>query len=96
METNPQDPSSEMQGVSQNAIEQFIETEALQEMLDKVPEMSRKVFNLFAIDGYSHNEIAKLLGISSGTSKWHVSHARKSLKSSIERFMVHDVIKNDQ
>ena len=49
--------------------------------LNKVPEMSRKVFNLFAIDGYSHKEIAAMLNMSEGTTKWHVSTAREKLKS---------------
>jgi RNA polymerase sigma-70 factor (ECF subfamily) len=50
-----------------------------------VPEASRKVFNLFAIDGYSHEEIAGMLSISIGTSKWHVSHARQLLQEAIAR-----------
>jgi RNA polymerase sigma-70 factor (ECF subfamily) len=60
-----------------------MESEALAALLDRVPDMSRKVFNLFAIDGYSHAEIATLLGISDGTSKWHVSHARRVLQQAI-------------
>ncbi len=60
-----------------------MEAEAFAELLKRVPEMSRRVFNLFAIDGYSHAEIAEQLGISSGTSKWHVSHARQTLQSAI-------------
>lgn len=49
------------------------------ELLQKVPPSSRTVFNLFAIEGYSHKEISKTLGISEGTSKWHLSNARKVL-----------------
>ena len=45
----------------------------------KVPKASRTVFNLFAIEGYSHKEICMELGISEGTSKWHLSNARKKL-----------------
>jgi RNA polymerase sigma-70 factor (ECF subfamily) len=50
--------------------------------------MSRKVFNLFAIDGYSHQEISAMLKISEGTSKWHVSFARQQLKS-----MIHELLR---
>ncbi len=57
-----------------------MEADAFATLLERVPEMSRKVFNLFAIDGYAHQEIADLLGISTGTSKWHVSHARQVLQ----------------
>jgi RNA polymerase sigma factor (sigma-70 family) len=60
-----------------------VATEELEKMLQKVPEVSRRVFNLFAIDGYSHKEIAALLHITEGTSKWHVSSARQILKQQL-------------
>lgn len=44
-----------------------------------LPKASRTVFNMFAIEGYSHKEISVELNISTGTSKWHVSNARKLL-----------------
>ncbi len=62
---------------------QHMEAEAFAALLQRVPDMSRQVFNLFAIDGYPHAEIATMLNISEGTSKWHVSHARKVLQGSI-------------
>jgi RNA polymerase sigma factor (sigma-70 family) len=60
-----------------------MEAEEFAELLTSVPDMSRQVFNLFAIDGYAHAEIAAMLNISEGTSKWHVSHARKVLQQAI-------------
>ena len=42
------------------------------------------VFNLYVIEGYSHKEIGNLLGISEGTSKWHLSEARKQLQQKIK------------
>jgi RNA polymerase sigma factor (sigma-70 family) len=60
-----------------------MEAEAFAELLLRLPPMSRNVFNLFAIDGFAHAEIAQLLGISEGTSKWHVSHARSILQQAI-------------
>ncbi|MBK8969058.1 MAG: hypothetical protein IPM36_20765 [Lewinellaceae bacterium] len=42
------------------------------------------MFNLFALDGYSHAEISSMLDISEGTSKWHVSFARGQLRSWIK------------
>ena len=61
----------------------------LRQMLEQLPDMTRTVFNLFAIEGYKHSEIAEAFSISEGTSKWHVSEARKRLqemfkKSSLE------------
>ena len=39
---------------------------------------------MYALDGFKHREIADYLGISEGTSKWHVSDARKKLKAMLE------------
>ncbi|MEY3243414.1 MAG: hypothetical protein RIR11_4853 [Bacteroidota bacterium] len=52
----------------------------IERMLNRLPPVTRQVFNLFALDGFSHNEIGNLLGISDGTSKWHVNSARTQLK----------------
>ena len=52
--------------------------------INLLPEATKKVFNLFAIDGYSHKEIGEMLMISEGTSKWHVNAARQKLKEYIE------------
>lgn len=41
------------------------------------------VFNLYAIEGFKHQEIAKMLGISEGTSKSQLSHARRILQQQI-------------
>jgi RNA polymerase sigma factor (sigma-70 family) len=54
------------------------------EQIERLPEASKKVFNLFAIDGYSHKEIGEMLNISEGTSKWHLNSARQKLKEYIE------------
>ena len=52
--------------------------------INLLPEATKKVFNLFAIDGYSHKEIGEMLMISEGTSKWHLNAARQKLKEYIE------------
>jgi len=61
-----------------------IEAEELFSILKHLPEVTRKVFNLFAIDGFKHEEISTMLGISTGTSKWHVNEARRQLKIILE------------
>jgi RNA polymerase sigma factor (sigma-70 family) len=48
-----------------------------------LPPMTLKVFNLYAIDGFMHNEIARMLGISEGTSMWHYSDAKKRIRQMI-------------
>lgn len=61
-----------------------IDVEKLYRMIDKLPPMSKTVFNLYAIDGYSHKEISDKLNISVGTSKWHVSFARQHLREMLD------------
>lgn len=46
----------------------------------ELPEMNRTVFNLYVIDGYKHEEIAQMLGISENTSKVHLHRAKNKLK----------------
>jgi RNA polymerase sigma-70 factor (ECF subfamily) len=52
-------------------------------MVQKLPQAYRTVFNLFAIDGYSHEEIAEMLHINPGTSKSNLHKARQKLKQMI-------------
>lgn len=73
----------EADGVDVNDYLKHMETEAFADLLTRLPTMSRTVFNLFAIDGFSHAEIAGMLGLSEGTTKWHVSHARAVLRKAI-------------
>lgn len=49
--------------------------------LKKLPEGARAIFNLYAIEGYSHKEISKRLQISEGTSKSQFSRAKILLKN---------------
>lgn len=51
--------------------------------LDQLPPSSAEVFRQYAIEGFKHKEIARNLGISEGTSKWHLSAAREKLKQLI-------------
>lgn len=54
-------------------------------MVNQLPDGYRTVFNLYAIEGYNHAEIADLLGISEGTSKSQLSRARAILQASIAK-----------
>lgn len=60
----------------------------LMKMIQAMPEGYKVVFNLFAIEGYSHQEIAKQLGISENTSKSQYSRARAYLRERIEKINV--------
>lgn len=52
--------------------------------VNRLPEGARLVFNLFALEGYSHREIAEKLNISEGTSKSQYSRARQLLQLWVE------------
>ncbi len=59
---------------------QNLAVEAIFENIQQLPVATRTAFSMYAIEGFTHKEIAKKLNISQGTSKWHLSEARKKLK----------------
>lgn len=68
-----------------NEAESDMGYENLMKLVRQLPEISGRVFNLYVIDGYNHKEIGDMLGISEGTSKWHLSTARKVLREKLEK-----------
>jgi RNA polymerase sigma factor (sigma-70 family) len=69
----------EQPGVDNEAIAKLSGDELLG-IIRQLPLTTRTVFNLYVVDGYSHREIAALLSISEGTSRWHLNDARRQLK----------------
>lgn len=59
--------------------------EDLMKLVQKLPDGYKVVFNLFAIEGYSHKEIADLLGVTENTSKSQYSRARAYLRAQLEK-----------
>ena len=57
-----------------------LEAEDLLNLIQELPAGYRAVFNMYAIDGYSHKEIAEALGITEGTSKSQLNRARAHLQ----------------
>ena len=55
----------------------------IQACIDDLPNGYKLVFNMYAIEGYKHNEIASLLDISEGTSKSQLHKAKKMLQEKI-------------
>lgn len=66
-----------------------LDAEEVEQLLHRLPPTTRQVFNLFAMDGYSHKDIGQLLGITEGTSKWHVAEARKQLTAWLQAYRPH-------
>lgn len=60
-----------------------LEAEDLMRMIQELPVGYRTVFNLYAIEGFSHQEIAETMGISEGTSKSQLSRARTLLQKQL-------------
>ncbi len=60
-----------------------IDVDHILAVISRLPPMDKQVFNMFAIDGYTHKEIAEQLDISVSTSKWHVLEARRKIKESL-------------
>lgn len=61
----------------------FLEEAQLLAFINQLPEGSRMVFNLFAVEGYSHSEIARMLQITESTSRVQVTRARKLLQGKL-------------
>jgi RNA polymerase sigma factor (sigma-70 family) len=57
----------------------------LMKIIQSIPDGYRVVFNMFAIEGYSHKEIAETLGVSENTSKSQYSRARALLREKLEQ-----------
>ncbi|MGB5942240.1 MAG: sigma-70 family RNA polymerase sigma factor [Leeuwenhoekiella sp.] len=79
--------------VNEQAIEQVeieldedkVTLDFLLKIVQELPDRYRLVFNLYALDGFSHREIAEMLTISEGTSKSNLARARLILKERIEQ-----------
>lgn len=54
--------------------------------IQELPDRYRMVFNLYALDGYSHKEIAEMLNITTGTTKSNLARARLILKEKITNY----------
>lgn len=61
-----------------------LDKEELMTLIDELPDGYRTVFNMYAIEGYKHQEIAVMLNISESTSKTQLLRARKLLQTKIE------------
>ena len=83
------DEVKEENGLQYDEIVDTISADDLVKIIQELSPQYRVVFNLYAIEGYSHKEIGQMLGISEGTSKSNLSRARTILQQKVkERFTV--------
>jgi RNA polymerase sigma-70 factor (ECF subfamily) len=73
-----------------------INVDQIYAFIAELPPASRQVFNLYYIDGYLHREIATMLNITEGTSKWHLNAARERLKEMIRNENPEKITINEQ
>ena len=67
-----------------NAALEQMGAEEIMNLIKKLPPATHAVFVLYAVEGYNHREISERLNISEGTSKWHLSEARKTLQMQLQ------------
>jgi len=75
-----------------------MEAKDLLKMISELPSGYRTIFNLYAIEGYAHKEIAQLLGINENTSKSQLSRARMHLQKKLlatEQILENQKFNND-
>jgi RNA polymerase sigma-70 factor, ECF subfamily len=71
-----------------------IESKDLLKMVQALPTNTAMVFNMYVMEGFTHEQIANTLGISIGTSKWHLNNARTILKEKIKNTNQYENRKN--
>lgn len=69
-------------GIDPEAVSR-LKVQELLGFIRELPAATQAVFNLYVMEGYTHREIASLLQISEGTSKWHLAEAKKRLQQKI-------------
>ena len=72
--------------VSQEEIFEKLSSEDLLKFVQGLPPRYRMVFNMYAIEGYSHKEIAETMEITVGTSKSNLSRARDILQKKVKQY----------
>ena len=82
------DYKENIETVEVSAIEKLSADEILK-CISELPKGYQLVFNMYAIEGYSHAEIAKLLNIKEGTSRSQFAHARQLLQYKIQKLEIH-------
>lgn len=80
-------------GVSDDVLDK-VSVKEIQKIISQLPRATAVVFNLFVYEGFTHKQIGEALNISEGTSKWHVSEGRKTLKGKLDNLLYPEVKNN--
>lgn len=64
-----------------------MDVDQIHNLIMKLPPVSRRVFTLHVIDGFNHKEIAEMLAMTEGTSRWHLNFSRTKLKELFQKYI---------
>jgi RNA polymerase sigma-70 factor (ECF subfamily) len=70
----------EITGEQEPAINAEMSADEILSLFNQIPDHYRVIFNLYEIEGYSHEEIGQMIGISTSTSRSDLSRAKKMLR----------------
>ncbi len=73
-----------------NHAESKLQAEDIFRHIQRLPDYLRAVFSLYVIDGYKHEEIAAMIGITVSASKWRLAKARELLQAALEPYYNND------
>lgn len=73
---------------SEESAVDLLNAQQLKTIIQEMPDGYRMVFNLYAVEGYNHREIADILGINEGTSKSQYSKAKKWMQNRLEKYKI--------
>lgn len=79
---------TEVEEVVHDEIDALTDTAYILKIIDEVPMPYKLVFNLYVIEGYTHQEIAEMLGVGESTSRSQLSRARKMIQSLLIKYKV--------
>ncbi len=81
-DTVPLDASEESASIPAQALN-GLSARDVYRLIQSLPKATAVVFNLYVYEGFNHREIGQALGIAEGSSKWHLSEARRLLKEKL-------------
>jgi RNA polymerase sigma-70 factor, ECF subfamily len=78
----------------QPAVYSNLNTQQILSMVQTLPRQTALIFNLYIMEGYTHEQIGTKLNISNNTSKWHLNNARTILKEKITNSLLNESRQN--
>ena len=87
---------NEVDATAELSLMTHVTDDYLLKVINELPEGCRLVFNLFEVEGYNHAEIGDMLGISEGTSRSQLHHAKNLLKKRLKKTGIEHGLINDK